>query len=216
MGNTAPAAVASQASPIDRLVAACQHGDFVAAKAAIDAGATDNAPGTPPGSREGTLPLALAAFNNHSALIRLLLYHGADPNGDNVMYECSYFGLPDTLLLLVAAGGDVNRESGGAPPLFNIIETNHGGGEEKLRQVLAEPSLDLTATFKGLTPEQYAREWEKPALADAVAVEVGGRCSLSMLCWIAVPRTRVDVALGSRLSLRVSLGAFRKGGEPCW
>ena len=41
--------------------------------------------------------------------------------------------------------------------------------------LLAQPSLDLTITYKGKTPEEYGRYNGSPALADVIAQEVSGK-----------------------------------------
>ena len=75
-------------------------------------------------------------------------------------------------LLLIDAGGDVNRESGGWPPLFAAVLFNE---PDNVRVLLAQPSLDFTIKFEGKTPEQYARDKGRPALEDMIAQEVSGQ-----------------------------------------
>ena len=157
----------------DRLVAAAGAGDVAAATAVIAQGAHVNTKGTAPSWRWPVLPLYAAVAARQYDAASTLLKHGADPNGDCVMHVCCRHGTPEILQLLVAMGGDVNRESGGWRPLFVVIGV-HGGGDAggKLRVLLATAALDLTATHDHKTPEQYARFWDRDDLADAIATEV--------------------------------------------
>ena len=50
-----------------------------------------------------------------------LLSHGADPNGDEVMYYDASNSTACILRLLIDAGGDVNRESFRYPPLVSAF-----------------------------------------------------------------------------------------------
>ena len=102
-----------------------------------------------------------------------LLSHGADPNGDVVMYNGAWCSTADILELLIDAGGDVNRMSAGEPPLFTVLDLNNC--EDKVRVLLAQPSLDCTIKYCGKTPEEFARNKCKPALADMIAQEVSGK-----------------------------------------
>ena len=120
------------------------------------------------------LLLAVAVDRKHHDEVVWLLSHGADPNGDNVMFGCVLWSTTDILQLLIDAGGDVNRESYGEPPVFPVVRSD--GSEEKMRVLLAQPSLDFTIKCDGKTPEQYARDLDEPALADMIAQEVSGKC----------------------------------------
>ena len=100
-----------------------------------------------------------------------LLSHGADVNGDRLMYYGAYYSTAAMLQLLIDAGGDVNRKSVGQPPLFWAV----GYSEDKVRVLLAQPSLDLTIKHDGKTPERYALGWDRPALAEMVTQEVSGK-----------------------------------------
>ena len=166
-GSAAPPSLA------DRLVTACRHGDLEAAKAAVAAGASVNDKGSA-GDVYGC-PLAAASFKFRPWLrqqnaIEWLLSQGADPNGDSVMYYASRRGATSTVQLLIDVGGDVNRASGGARPLFWALDFRRG---DVVRLLLAQPHLDLTlSNFSGSTPEQYARDMGSYDLADVIAEEV--------------------------------------------
>ena len=171
----------------DRLVTACFYGDLPSAKAAVADGASVNEKGWAPW---GGKPLALeaAAFRRHHDVVVWLLSHGADPNGDAVMWYGTYYSTAAILQLLIDAGGDVNRESCGQPPLFTAVRGNNS--EDKVRVLLAQPSLDFTIKHKGKTPEQYARDYPRPAVADMIAQEVSGKglpvftaCALTVCVW---------------------------------
>ena len=163
----------SAASPslADRLATACYNGDLPSAKAAVADGASVNEKGKTPGWRFWGLPLAAAVWKQHHDVVVWLLCHGADPNGDVVMFYGAFNSTAAILQLLIDAGGDVNRESGGVPPLSAVPGRN---SEDKVRVLLAQPSLDLTITYNGKTPEQHARDCGRPAVAAMIAREVSG------------------------------------------
>ena len=163
----------SRASPslADRLATACDNGDLPSAKAAVADGASVNQKGKPSAWYFTLLSLAAAAYRQHHDVAVWLLSHGADPNGHKVMYYGARYSTVAILQLLIDAGGDVNLESWNVPPLFAAVD---GGGEDKVRVLLAQPSLDLTIQYNGKAPEQFARHKGKPALADMVAHEVSG------------------------------------------
>ena len=119
------------------------------------------------------LPLEAAVDNKHHDVVVWLLSHGADSNGDNVMYFGARHSTAAILQLLIDAGGDVNRGSSNALPLFSAVEGYHG--EDRVRVLLAQPSLDLTIKYGGKIPEQVARDQGTPALADMIAQEVSRR-----------------------------------------
>ena len=165
----------SAASPslADRLLAACWNGDLSSAKAAVADGASVNEMGRAEGLYGAVLPLRAAVYSKRLEVVVWLLSVGADPNGDKVLYYCTRFSTAGILQLLIDAGGDVNRASWGRPPLIWAVQGTDS--EDKVRVLLAQPSLDLTVTYKGKTPEQYARDEGRPAVADMIAREVS-RC----------------------------------------
>ena len=167
----------------DRLVTACYCGYLPSIKAAIADGASVNEEGTVRHLGLRQLPLVAAMKRKHqlhhdAVVSRWLLSHGADPNGNGVMYSGASDSTTGMLQLLVDAGGDVNRESGGAPPLFTAV---HGNRDDSVRVLLAEPSTHLTVTFDGKTPEQYAHERDSAIVADMITQEVSGHVWLRTL-----------------------------------
>ena len=158
----------SSPSLADRLVTACAEGDLPSAVAAVADGASVNEQGKAPRWSIALLPLVAAAANECHDAVVWLLSHGADANGDKVMYHGAYYSTAGMLQLLIDAGGDVNRPSGGQPPLFTAVLGFNSEGN--VRVLLAQPSLDLAATTS--RPHQYARDCGKHAVADAITQEV--------------------------------------------
>ena len=167
----------SGASPslADRLVTACYNGDLPSAKAAVADGASVNQKGM---ALEwcSEPPLSAAVDMQHHDVVVWLLSHGADPNGANVMWYGACHSTAAMLQLLIDAGGDVNREccEEPGPPLFPVVWD--GNGEDNVRVLLAQPSLDLTIKCDGESPEENARNADRPAVADMIAQEVSGKC----------------------------------------
>ena len=158
----------------DRLVTACANGDLPSAKAAVADGASINAVGRAPGLLGSVLPLAAAVDSKHHDVVVWLLLHGADPNGDLVMYYGAFRSTAAILQLLIDAGDDVNRESCYVPPLFAAVR-GYNNREGNVRALLAQPCLDFTIKCAGRTSEQYARYRGRPGLADMIAQEVSGK-----------------------------------------
>ena len=157
----------------DRLVTACDNGDLPSAKAAVADGASVNEKGKPPAWSFALLSLAATAYRQHHDVAVWLLSHGADPNGHKVMYYGARYSTAVILQLLIDAGGDVNRESVGQPPLWHAVRGNNR--QANARVLLAQPSLDFAVVCYGERPEQFARNEGKPALADMIAQEVSGK-----------------------------------------
>ena len=156
----------------DRLATAGWSGDLPSVEAAIADGASVNEEGLAPGWTVTLPPLAVAAFKKHDAVVVWLLSHGADPNGSAVMYHCIWHCTADMLQVLIDTGGDVNVENGGERPLFTAVRDN---SVDKVRVLLAQPSLDLAITNEdGAPPDRYARDWSMLGLADMIAQEVSG------------------------------------------
>ena len=181
--SPAVAHMSSGASPslAGRLVTACYNGDLPSAKAVVAAGASVNEKGMVRSWDSTVLPLEVALVRQHHDVVVWLLSHGADPNGDYVMYYGAYGSTAGILQLLIDAGGDVNRSSGGWPPLFPAVAYD---SEDTARVLLAQPSLDFTIKYDNKPPEQFARARGKPAAADMIAHEVSGKGSgcASVVC----------------------------------
>ena len=172
----------SSPSLADRLVTACFSGDLPSAAAAVAEGASVNEKGVEQQSGMVQLPLTTAVDNKHLDVVVWLLSSGADSNGENVMYYGASTSTADILQLLIDAGGNVNRNCGGWPPLDAALwGLNY---EDNVQVLLGQPSLDVLVNYKGKTPEQYARDYRLPALADVIAQEVsdGLSCGLNVSC----------------------------------
>ena len=184
--TTTPTSLASQ------LVSACVRGDVLACEAAVASGACVNEAAIVTDASDPILPLYAAVRNGRHDVVVWLLSHGADPNGDRVMWAAAADDAADTLRALIGAGGDVNGDSGGDPPLFTAI---YGNSDVGVTVLLEQPSLDLSKTDRGRLPEQFARElsWVSPGIADVIAREVmvGRVPSL----WLAVVRAVLAVPL---------------------
>ena len=154
----------------DRLVTACRNGDLPSAKVAVADGASVSEEGLADGWSCTALPLATAVAERHHDVVVWLLSHGADPNGDSVMHIGASWSTAGILQLLIDAGGDVNRDSGGRPPVFSVV--NGDNSEDNVRVLLAQPCLDFTIQYAGETLEQYARLRGRPAVTDMMAQEV--------------------------------------------
>ena len=161
-------------SPLaDRLVTACHTGDLPSAQAAVADGASIEAVGKilVPGWHCTMDPLAAAVFNGHRAVVVWLLSLGTSPTRGQVMWFGAGNSTPDILQLLIDAGGDVNRKSGGlVPPLFTAVCERRKG--DNVRVLLAQPCLDFTTTYQGQSAEQYARGWSDPAVVKSLKNEV--------------------------------------------
>ena len=169
-----------------RLSTACASGDLPSAKAAVADGASVNEKGRVPGWGGSVLPLTTAVSERHFEVVVWLLSHGADPNGDKVMFHNAYNSTATILQLLIDAGGDVNRKSGGAAPLiWAILGFSR---EDNVRALLTQLSLDFTVKNNGRTPEQYACDYGTPVVVDIIAHEVSGEgascfvCAVRFLC----------------------------------
>ena len=170
--------MASQGMLAERLVDACQRGDFPAAAAAIveGAGVNDEAD-----SRSvemiGTVysPLCAAVCARHAALVLHLLHLGADPDGTNVMQCASDANdAPEILQLLVDAGGDVSRWSGGERPIFTALGSATPEQAGALAVLLAQPTLqiDLKSRYNQSLEEVLERLRYPAAVAAMVRQEV--------------------------------------------
>ena len=109
---------------VDRLVTACYNGDVASVEAAVADGASVNTKGRGSPFSANCLPLRMAVSMEHHDVVVSLLSHGADPNGDFVMCNGVLIRSPDILQLVIDAGGDVNRDSGGRPLLFWAIQSS--------------------------------------------------------------------------------------------
>ena len=128
-----------------RLVTACSNSDIDGVAAAIADGACVNAKGKvqrEPSFNGGSVPLALSARRRHLEAVVLLLSHGADPNGHDVMFYGLYYSTPTIFQLLIDAGGDVNSDS---PPLLHHLANafvERDAADRVLTMLLPHPLFD--------------------------------------------------------------------------
>ena len=145
-------------------------GNLPSAKAAVANGASVNEEGKATAFSSKELPLNAAVYNDHDDVVVWLLSHGADPNGDAVMWCGAACSTADMLQLLIDAGGDVNRKSDGLAPLISAVDGDNC--ERVVPVLLAQPSLYFTIKYAGITLEQYAHDYGTPAVAAMIAQEV--------------------------------------------
>ena len=145
----------SSTSPLaGRLATACWNGDLPSAIAAVADGVGVNWEEKVPGWGF-VLPLAAAVHRQHHDVVVWLLSLGADPNGRTVMFNGSTLSTTAILQLLIDAGGDVNEESNGLPPLLAAVRRDFNR-EDNVRVLLAQPSLNVAVKWDCKTPEQHA------------------------------------------------------------
>ena len=168
------------------LATACYKCDLPKVRSVVAAGANVNVEGDTPVGQ--CTPLEAAVYNDECYdIVRLLLAHGAVPDS-NAMYNPVCYRSPYILQTLIDAGGDVNWQYHGEPLLFHAVgkyTADRNDPQGRVRVLLAEPSLDLTVTFDGKTPEQWAEEHGKLVLGRMVAEEVGDMVAIAPI-WIAV------------------------------
>jgi ankyrin repeat protein len=139
-------------------------------------------------TREGVMPLQIAATNGSARMIRRLLQAGADPNapltatGDTAMMMAARTGTADAVRLLIEAGASVNvAESwGGTTPLMWAVSEGH----DEVARLLIAAGADVNARshyvaaangrgFEGRTPvagrtearpEDFASGWLTPLM----------------------------------------------------
>ena len=90
------------------LMIACLQGDLALVERMVERGAEINKP--------GWTPLAYAATNGHTAIVKFLLDHSAyidaaAPNGSTPLMMAAYFGQSSTVQLLLQEGADPNLKN---------------------------------------------------------------------------------------------------------
>ena len=132
---------------------------------------------------DGWTPLHLAGHFRQTAVIDVLLAHGADVNAvsrnadANAPLHAAAAGGADTTVMrqLVAAGARVNhRQSGGYTSLHEVAAIGNADVARLLLDAGAEADARNT---EGRTPGDLAREAGHAALADALDGAVRGRVS---------------------------------------
>jgi uncharacterized protein len=148
-------------------------------------------------SREGVLPLQLAAINGSAPMIDRLLKAGADPNAtltpaaDTALMMAARTGAAGALRVLMEAGADVNAKEtwGGTTALMWAVTEGH----TEAARILIAGGADVNARsnyvaaangrgFEGRTPvanraepkvEEFASGWLTPLLLAAREGDVG-------------------------------------------
>lgn len=130
----------------------------------------------------GDTLLHYAAQQGNAVVTAKLLNAGADPNMRN---EAGYTpvrwaaasGNAETLTALISAGGDVNSVGDhGESVLIRLASEGIGEDvEQRLQVLLSVPTLDLEYRYLGKTAEQWARDLERPHLADLIHLEMARR-----------------------------------------
>ena len=125
----------------EKLHPAAGAGDIATVKQALDDGMDVEA------TRAGSTPMMVAAYNNRSAVIQLLIDRGADVNAKNGL-DCSSLrfaaenGSIDAVKLLIANGADLNsRDNHGETPLMWAARM----GQSENTKYLIESGADVNA-----------------------------------------------------------------------
>ena len=139
-------------------------------------------------TREGVMPLQLAAINGSAPMLGRLIKSGADPNapltpgGDTALMLAARTGKTDAVRLLIEARADVNVKEhwGGTTALMWAVAEGHGGAA----RLLIAAGADVNARshyvaaangrgFEGRTPaasrteekvEEFASGWLTPLM----------------------------------------------------
>jgi hypothetical protein len=166
----------------------CWEGDIDDVKAALANGASANLVDVPLGQYT---PLAAAVTRRRLDIVKLLLCHGADPNGVLVMTEGCLCSSYEILQLLIDAGGDVNERNTDTRPalLFCILTSCLINGTAKIKLLLAQPLLDLAKQYNGIGVSKIAKSEGHSVLADIIKREIKRRAALThkqLVDWHAV------------------------------
>jgi ankyrin repeat protein len=120
-----------------------------------------------------------ASTHGHLPTVLRALRHRANPNARNrqgctPVWFAAYRGSAAVLAALLAAGGDVNAApTSGMRPLLSLVMYGLGpDAQERMRLLLADPTLDIGATWQGLNAVEWGLERGHPALAAMVLQEV--------------------------------------------
>lgn len=128
----------NQLNPSDEnaLMIACLEGDEDIVKAMVKRGAEINKP--------GWTPLAYAATNGHTEIVKYLLDHAAyidaaAPNGTTPLMMAAYFGYDDTVQLLLDEGADPNLKNAmGFTALDLAVRRGHTEVAKRLAAAIAK------------------------------------------------------------------------------
>ena len=135
---------------VDALMAAAQHGDLEAVRAALESGTPVDAEDV-----NGNEALSHAALNNQAAVVQFLIERGADVNATDMGYQTALFfatqeGAHDAAIVLLDAGAEVDapNRNGQTPLMIAAWQRN-----EATMQLLIDRGADLNAqNSDGWTP----------------------------------------------------------------
>ncbi len=112
-------------------------------------------------------------------MVSLCLERGADANasamdGTTPLHWAAQEGSAAVCEALLAAGADPAALSRDGRSVLCEVVRFGGVGDvvDRTRVLLAQPGLDLLSTYKGRSPEEWAREKQLPAIAAMMAEEV--------------------------------------------
>jgi ankyrin repeat protein len=134
---------------------ACEHGDLNRARQALDAGANVESKTL----MSSDTPLALAAGNGNTGIVRLLLKRGVNPNtkveGKTALHDAVSGGNLETVNALVKAGANIHVDWYGETVLMAAAST----GNLPMVRRLIELGAEVTARDKnrGMTTMDHAK-----------------------------------------------------------
>ena len=118
------------------LMIACLQGDLALVQSMVGRGAEINKP--------GWTPLAYAATNGHTTIVKFLLDHfayidAAAPNGSTPLMMAAYFGQSSTVQLLLQEGADPNLKNAmGFTALKLAEQRGHKGVAQMITSYMAK------------------------------------------------------------------------------
>jgi ankyrin repeat protein len=104
-------------------------------------------------------PLSWAVSSDNTELVKILLAHGADPNGrgGNILREASSRGDTEIVALLLDHGANLKALSDGMTPLHDAAE---GGRDEVVKLLLSKGAAVNARRYDGATPLMSAADRE--------------------------------------------------------
>ncbi len=125
--------------------------------------------------------LHVAVAHKRQDVVMALLAAGRDSNatdsaGRTAVFVAAELGNAEILQLLIDAGGSVNAPSNvGRTPLMAVVTAVDDDALQRLRVLLACPTLDLEAIYLDKTAQQWAVHAGNLRFAEALSAEVRQR-----------------------------------------